>query len=75
MLAKIIATGATREEARRRLVQALEDTVALGTTTNRAFLIEALNHPEFVAGKATTSSSRSISERSPLQYLMMFILL
>ena len=55
MLAKVIATGATREEARRRLVQALEDTVALGMTTNRAFLIEALNHPEFVAGKATTS--------------------
>ena len=54
MLAKIIAVGATREEARRRLVQALEQTVALGTGTNRAFLIEALNHPEFVAGKATT---------------------
>jgi geranyl-CoA carboxylase alpha subunit len=54
MLAKIIATGGSREEARRRLVQALEQTVALGTGTNRAFLIEALNHPEFVAGKATT---------------------
>jgi geranyl-CoA carboxylase alpha subunit len=54
MLAKIIASGATREEARRRLVQALEQTVALGTGTNRAFLIQALNHPEFIAGKATT---------------------
>jgi geranyl-CoA carboxylase alpha subunit len=53
-LAKIIATGATREEARRRLVQALEATIALGTGTNRAFLIDALSHPEFVAGKATT---------------------
>ena len=53
MLAKIIATGATREEARRRLVQALENTIALGPMTNRAFLIDALSHPEFVAGKAT----------------------
>jgi geranyl-CoA carboxylase alpha subunit len=54
MLAKIIATGASREEARRRLVVALEDTIAFGVTTNRAFLIEALSHPEFVAGRATT---------------------
>jgi geranyl-CoA carboxylase alpha subunit len=55
ILAKIVATGATREEARRRLVQALGNTVALGTTTNRAFLLKALNHPEFVAGRATTN--------------------
>ena len=54
MLAKIIASGASREEARRRLVQALEDTIALGVTTNRAFLIDALSHPEFAAGCATT---------------------
>jgi geranyl-CoA carboxylase alpha subunit len=54
LLAKIIATGATREEARRRLVRALEETIALGAGTNRAFLIDALNHPEFIAGKATT---------------------
>ena len=37
MLAKVIAHSATREEARRRLVLALEDTVALGVTTNRQF--------------------------------------
>jgi geranyl-CoA carboxylase alpha subunit len=54
MLAKIIGTGASREEARRRLVQALEDTIAFGISNNRAFLIDALSHPEFVAGKATT---------------------
>jgi geranyl-CoA carboxylase alpha subunit len=54
MLAKVIAAGATREEARTRLVRALEDVVALGTSTNRAFLIDALSHPEFIAGKATT---------------------
>ena len=55
LLAKIIAHGATRDEARRRLVQALEDTVALGIATNRSFLIDCLQHPEFAAGEATTA--------------------
>jgi geranyl-CoA carboxylase alpha subunit len=55
MLAKVIAHGATREEARRRLLVALEDTVALGLTTNRSFLIAMLRHPAFAAGEATTA--------------------
>ena len=54
LLAKIIAHGATREEARRRLICALGETVALGIATNRAFLIDCLHHPEFVRGEATT---------------------
>ena len=54
MLAKVIAHGATREEARRRLIVALEDTVALGLATNRSFLAAVLRHPAFVTGKATT---------------------
>jgi geranyl-CoA carboxylase alpha subunit len=55
MIAKLIAHGATREEARARLVRALRDTVVLGPTTNRHFLIRLLEHPEFAAGKATTA--------------------
>jgi geranyl-CoA carboxylase alpha subunit len=55
MLAKVIAHGATREEARRRAIAALEDTVALGLVTNRSFLIAALRHPAFAAGEATTA--------------------
>jgi len=54
MLAKVIAHGATREEARRRLIAALEDTVAFGVTTNRSFLLAMLRHPAFAAGEATT---------------------
>jgi geranyl-CoA carboxylase alpha subunit len=54
LLAKIIAHGSNREEARRRLVQALEDTVALGPATNRGFLIDCLGHAEFAGGGATT---------------------
>lgn len=44
---KVIAHGADREDARRRLVAALENSTALGVPTNRAFLIEALRHPTF----------------------------
>jgi geranyl-CoA carboxylase alpha subunit len=55
MIAKLIAHGGTREEARRRLIAALEQTAALGINTNRGFLIELLSHPEFAAGKATTA--------------------
>jgi geranyl-CoA carboxylase alpha subunit len=55
MIAKLIAHGATREQARTRLVQALRDTVVLGPTTNRHFLIRLLDHPEFAAGEATTA--------------------
>jgi geranyl-CoA carboxylase alpha subunit len=54
MLAKIIAHGADREEARRRLVAALEDTVLLGVTTNKEFLIDVLETDAFVRGEATT---------------------
>jgi len=54
LLAKVIAHGGTREEARRRLIQALEGTVALGLATNRSFLIDCLGHPEFAGGGATT---------------------
>ena len=55
MIAKVIAHGATREEARVRLVRALAETVVLGPTTNRHFLIRLLEHPDFAAGEATTS--------------------
>jgi geranyl-CoA carboxylase alpha subunit len=55
MIAKVIAHGATREEARTRLVRALRETVVLGPITNRHFLICLLEHPEFAAGKATTA--------------------
>jgi geranyl-CoA carboxylase alpha subunit len=55
MLAKVIAHGGTREEARRRLAIALEDTVAFGLNTNRGFLISVLRHPPFAAGDATTA--------------------
>lgn len=55
MIAKLIAQGGNREEARRRLIAGLEQTAALGISTNRGFLIDLLSHEEFAVGKATTA--------------------
>ena len=54
MLAKLIAWGADRDVARRRLVEALADTTVLGVTTNVAFLGELLGDPDVVAGVMDT---------------------
>ncbi|NVZ72789.1 acetyl-CoA carboxylase biotin carboxylase subunit [Pseudomonas costantinii] len=54
MLGKIIAHGATREEARRKLLRAVEDTVLLGVTTNQRLLADMLKHPNFIAGDFST---------------------
>jgi geranyl-CoA carboxylase alpha subunit len=55
MIAKIIGHGRTRDEARRKLLGGLEDLVALGVTTNQAFLARCLAHPVFAEGDATTA--------------------
>jgi len=55
MVAKLIAHGGDREEARRRLLRGLEDSVALGIKTNQAFLARCLAHPVFATGGATTA--------------------
>ena len=55
MIAKIIATGANRDEALRRLVQAVRGTHLLGVATNREFLLDALSVEEFRRGDATTA--------------------
>lgn len=62
MIAKVIAHGRTREDARRTLMRAVEDFVALGPHTNQGFLAACLAHPLFAAGKATTDF---IDERLP----------
>jgi geranyl-CoA carboxylase alpha subunit len=55
MIAKIIAHGATRDEARRRLLGALRATRVLGLPTNLGFLTAAAEHEVFAAGAATTA--------------------
>ena len=55
MIAKCISFGATRDDARRQLIAGLRDTVALGVTTNRTFLVRCLAHSRFADGEATTA--------------------
>jgi len=55
LLAKLSAFGRDREEARRRLVEALSRFVVLGVRTNIAFLIDVLEHERFVAGDLSTA--------------------
>jgi geranyl-CoA carboxylase alpha subunit len=54
MIAKVIARGPSRDEARERLAAALQATVALGVSTNKAFLSAVLRDAEFAAAGATT---------------------
>ncbi|MCA9719860.1 MAG: biotin/lipoyl-binding protein, partial [Myxococcales bacterium] len=54
MIAKVIAHGRDRDEARRRLARALERAVLLGPRHNKALLRDILLHPVFAAGGATT---------------------
>ncbi|MGY3531104.1 acetyl/propionyl-CoA carboxylase alpha subunit [Bradyrhizobium sp. USDA 4452] len=55
MIAKVISHGATRGEARGRLICTLEQVTAFGVTTNQGFLIDCLRHPVFAKGEATTA--------------------
>ena len=55
MIAKLISHGAARDEARRKLIHGLEQAIAFGVTTNRAFLAACLRHSGFAAGEATTA--------------------
>ncbi|WP_145150622.1 acetyl/propionyl/methylcrotonyl-CoA carboxylase subunit alpha [Pseudomonas oryzihabitans] len=54
MLAKLIAWGDSREQARKRLLAMLEDTAVGGFATNLAFLQRLLAHPAFAAAELDT---------------------
>ncbi len=54
MIAKIIVQDVSRAAAIQRMRNALAQTVALGTITNRTFLMALLAHPVFAAGEVDT---------------------
>jgi acetyl/propionyl-CoA carboxylase alpha subunit len=54
MLAKVIGFGRTREDALVRLGNGLESLAILGVTTIQPFLLDAIRHPIFAEGRATT---------------------
>jgi acetyl/propionyl-CoA carboxylase alpha subunit len=55
MLAKVITYGDDRQEAIRKMVRALQDTVIFGVTTNIPYLLDILGNEEFMAGNVSTS--------------------
>ncbi len=57
MIAKVIAWGRDRSEARARLARALRQTSAVidGGTTNKSFLLDLLDRPEILSGEADTT--------------------
>jgi acetyl-CoA/propionyl-CoA carboxylase biotin carboxyl carrier protein len=63
MIAKLIASGATRDEALDRLAAALAETEVTGVTTNLPFLRWLVAHPTLRAGEATTAF---LDEHPPL---------
>ncbi|MHA0318881.1 acetyl/propionyl/methylcrotonyl-CoA carboxylase subunit alpha [Sphingomonas melonis] len=54
MIAKVIAHGDTREEARETLADALDAAIVWPLRSNAGFLVEALDHPDFVAANLDT---------------------
>ncbi|MFZ5756253.1 MAG: acetyl-CoA carboxylase biotin carboxylase subunit [Pseudomonadota bacterium] len=65
MVAKVIARGATREEARQRLIRALEDTMLLGVTVNKRFLLAILRHDIFAEGRFGTAFIADVLKDDP----------
>src|SRR5687768_3411041 len=54
LIAKLIASGETREVARRRALAALRSFPILGIRTNAGLLIDLLEHPQFINGDLDT---------------------
>jgi acetyl/propionyl-CoA carboxylase alpha subunit len=65
LLAKIVAKGRNREEARGRLVAALRETVALGVTTNLSWLTRLLEAAPVVRGELHTDLVETLSLPAP----------
>ena len=63
MIAKLIASGATRDEALDRLASALAESEVRGVTTNLPFLRWLVAHPALRAGDTTTAF---LTEHPPL---------
>ncbi len=65
LLAKIVAHGRDREEARAKLVRALRGTALLGVVTNQPFLIDLLEDASFRRGETFTDTVESREWRAP----------
>ena len=64
LLAKLIAWGKTREEARQKLNQTLESFLISGVQTNLPFFKQILNDPDFKQGKIHTQFVEEFLKKS-----------
>jgi acetyl/propionyl-CoA carboxylase alpha subunit len=70
MIAKIIASGSNREQARLRLLRALDRLCVLGLKTNQQQLIHILRSPDFIEDKIHTrwlEAQSHMSANPPIQ--------
>ena len=65
LIAKIIASGPTRDAARMSLIEAVRETVVLGIATNRERLIQVLESDEFRTGRIHTGVLDEIGPLPP----------
>jgi acetyl/propionyl-CoA carboxylase alpha subunit len=65
LLAKVIASGDSRESARRRAIAALRRFPILGIRTNIPLLLDVLEHPRFISGDLDTGFLAAEAERLP----------
>lgn len=65
LLAKIIAWGSDREQARRRLIEALREMTLLGLVTNQPFLIQILESDFFAKRETYTTTIESTTWKEP----------
>ena len=61
MIAKLITTAQTREEAIHKMKRALEEFVIEGIATTIPFHLKLMNHPDFVEGNYTTKFMEDFS--------------
>lgn len=55
MIAKVIVWDETRPRAIMKMIETLKETVVFGVKTNIPFLLEILQHPDFIEGEHTTA--------------------
>jgi acetyl-CoA/propionyl-CoA carboxylase biotin carboxyl carrier protein len=67
LVAKVITWGKDREEARRRMLRALEETVVEGIPTTIPALQAILSHPDFIAGVHSTHFVEEVLDLTRLE--------
>ncbi len=65
MIAKLITTAQTREEAISKMRRALDEFVIEGIKTTIPFHLQLMNHPDYIAGKYTTAFMDSFEMHEP----------